>query len=135
MKRLINSTLAVMLFLAVICLAACTSENKNIWEDAVYTEDTELGSGGKTVTLEVTAIDKTVTFTIHTDKATLGAALLEHGIISGKDGLYTKVNGMTADYNVDQSYWAFYINGDYAMEGMDTTEISEGGVYKLEYTK
>ena len=48
--------------------------------------------------------------------ATLLAALLEHGLIAGEEtelGLMVKtVNGITADYNVDRSYWAFYINGD-----------------------
>ncbi len=31
------------------------------------------------------------------------------------------VNGMTADYDKDGVYWAFYINGVYAMTGIDAT--------------
>ena len=64
---------------------------------------------------------------------------MEHGLIAGEEGdygLYVKVvNGITADYDVDQSYWAFYIDGDYAMSGVDTTAITEGVTYQLVYTK
>jgi len=65
--------------------------------------------------------------------------LIEHGLIDGDEGpygLYVKVvNGMTADYDVDKSYWSFYINGEYAMTGVDATEITEGTTYQLVYTK
>ena len=64
---------------------------------------------------------------------------MEHGLIEGEDGAYglyvKKVNGILADYNVDASYWTFYINGEYAMSGVDTTNIDTSASYKLEYTK
>ena len=44
-----------------------------------------------------------------------------------------KVNGITADYDVDQSYWGFYIDGEYAMTGVDGTSIEEGRIYRLAY--
>ena len=51
-------------------------------------------------------------------------------------GLYVKVvNGITADYDVDQSYWAFYIGDEYAMTGVDATAVEEGVNYRLVYTK
>jgi hypothetical protein len=99
----------------------------------------EFGNGAKTVIVEIKAEEQQITFTVKTDKDTVGAALLEHALIAGEQsqyGLYVKVvNGMTADYDVDQSYWSFYINGEYAMTGVDSTEITEGTTYKLEYTK
>ena len=102
-------------------------------------KDTELGEGAKTVTVEVVAAEQTVKFTVHTDKETVGAALLELGLIAGEEsqyGLYIKqVNGITADYDVDQTYWAFYINGEYAMTGADSTELTDGAVYKFERAK
>ena len=65
--------------------------------------------------------------------------MFEHELISGEEsqyGLYIKsVNGIVADYDVDASYWAFYVDGEYAMSGVDTTEIAEGKVYQLVYTK
>lgn len=135
---------ALCLLLALVCLlslAACggKEEPAGLWENAVYQNDQEFGDGSKTVVVEVQAEEKTVTFTIHTDADTVGAALLEHELIAGDEGefgLYVKqVNGMTADYDVDQSYWAFYENDEYAMAGVDMTEIAEDVTYQLAYTK
>lgn len=141
MKRVINSTISVLLVLmCVICLVSCNAVDKTgVWENATYRKDMSFGDGAKVVVVEVKAEDQTVTFTLNTDKDTVGAALLEHELIAGEEseyGLYVKtVNGMLADYDIDQSYWGFYIDGEYAMSGVDTTEIVEGSVYKLEYTK
>ena len=116
-----------------------TIEKTGLWANATYVQDTEFGEGAKTTVVEVKANNQVVKFTIHTDKDTVGAALLEHNLIAGEDGaygLYVKVvNGITADYDVDQSYWSFYVNGDYAMTGVDSTAIEEGAVYSLVYTK
>ena len=83
--------------------------------------------------------EKTITFSVKTDKSTVGEALLDCGLIEGEAGAYglyiKKVNGVTADYDIDQSYWAFYENGAYAMAGVDMTEIDESVTYKLAYTK
>lgn len=142
MKKTINSAISVILSLAfVLCLGACTNapDAASLWENAVYTEDTELGEGAITAVVEVKIEDKTVTFTVHTDKTILGEALIENNLISGEQGdygLYIKsVNGVTADYDIDQSYWAFYVNGEYATTGIDGAEIDENAVYSLEYTK
>lgn len=74
-------------------------------------------------------------FEIHTDKETVGEALLELGLIAGEDGpygLYVKtVNGLTADYDKDKVYWAFYVNDAYASAGVDLTEIVEGEHYSF----
>ena len=114
-------------------------EKTGVWENATYLSDKEFGNGEKTLVVEVKAEEKLVTFTVKTDKATVGEALQEQGIVEGEQGQYglyiKKVNGITADFDVDQTYWAFYINGEYAMSGVDTTEITEGAMYKLEYTK
>ena len=141
MKHTIKSTVSIVLALVFLfCLVSCnTVEQTGVWENATYLRDMEFGSGSKTVVVEVKAEEQLVTFTIQTDKDTVGAALLEHGLIAGEEsqyGLYVKaVNGITADYDVDQSYWAFYINGEYAMTGVDSTEITEGAKYRFEYTK
>ena len=142
MKKVLNMTVAIVLMMAfAVCLCACgkTTDTDALWETATYGEDKEFGSGAKTVNIEVKAGDRSVTFTIHTDKDTVGEALFEHNLIDGDDGaygLYVKVvNGITADYDVDQSYWAFYINGETAMTGVDGENITEGAAYRLEYAK
>lgn len=106
---------------------------------ARYTEDTTLGEGGKTITVTVKDNEgKAVVFTIQTDAKTVGAALLENKLIAGDEsdyGMYIKVvNGLRADYDKDKAYWAFTIDGEMAMTGVDTTDIVDGGKYELVYT-
>ena len=95
-----------------------------------------LGTGEKSFDFTVTGTDGAVTeFEIHTDKATVGEALTELKLIAGEQGdygLYVKtVNGVTLDYDTDGKYWAFYIDGEYAMTGVDSTDITEGSTYSF----
>ena len=159
MKRTIKSTLALILALFMtLCLFACkqqaetpetsdlaaseaggTIAPEGLWKDATYLEDAEFGEGAKTVTVKVIAEDKSVTFTVKTDAKTLGEALLTHGLIAGDEGqygLYIKyVNGIRADYDLDQRYWNFTKNGEYMMTGADMTEIADGECYEFTYAK
>ena len=140
MKRIKKIITFVLILALTLALASCgTQDPTGLWENATYTQDTELGNGEKTVTVEVTAEEKTVTFTIKTDKSTVGEALLEHSLIEGEESQYglfiKKVNGITADYDKNGAYWAFYIDNEYAMSGVDTTEIAKNAVYRLEYAK
>ena len=48
--------------------------------------DKNFGSGSKTVVVEVKAEGQLVTFTVKTDKESVGAALMEHKIIEGEEG-------------------------------------------------
>ncbi len=144
MKNTIKTASILILALACIfCTVACERNKHNdktdLWKNATYLEDTEFGEGENKVVVEVKAEDKSVIFTVNTDKTTVGEALIEHNLIDGEQGdfgLYIKkVNGITADYDINQSYWAFYINGEYATSGVDSTEIAEDAAYLLEYTK
>ena len=78
-------------------------------------------------------------FVVSTDKETVGDALLELNLIEGDDreyGLYVKtVNGITADYDTDGTYWAFYVNGEYASTGVDSTPVNEGDTYEFKVEK
>ncbi len=142
MRNVKTSVLLVFLsILCIICLVSCgdTAEAEGLWEDAVYRKDMKFGDGAKTVQVEVKVQTQSVTFTLYTDAETLGEALIAHDLISGEAGefgLYVKVvNGITADYDVDQSYWSFCKNGEYMMTGVDATEIADGEHYELVYTK
>lgn len=95
---------------------------------------TYLGYGENVFELTVTDYDgKETAFHIHTDKETVGDALMELELIAGDEGpygLYVKtVNGITADFDKDGKYWAFYIDGEYAMSGVDVTKIEAGKAY------
>ena len=103
-------------------------------DTVVQAESGQLGEGSTVFSFTVTDQDGNETpFEIHTDKETVGEALLELGMIEGDEseyGLYVKtVNGITADYDTDGVYWAFYINDEYASTGVDSTTITEGDRY------
>ena len=75
------------------------------------------------------------TFTYTAPEGKLGTFLEAEGLIAGEgDGMFHTVDGEKTDWNVNQSYWAFYLNGEYAMSGIYDTDIVDGTVYKLEYT-
>ena len=91
-------------------------------------------TGEKAFIVEVYHADGTQkTFELKTDKETVGDALLETELISGTEGEYglmiLTVNGETHDYNVDGKYWAFYVDGEYAMSGVSSTAVTDGAVY------
>lgn len=79
------------------------------------------------------------TYTVKTDKKTVGDALVDAGLIKGEEGQFglyvTEVDGEYHKYEEDGYYWAFYENGDYAMAGVDSTDIKSGTEYMLKASK
>lgn len=135
--------IAALFLAAVLCfvLTACTKKTagEDLWAQAVYTEDATFGTGDKTLQVEVVAGEQSVTFTLHSDKQTVGEALSEHNLVEGEKGAYglyvKKVNGIVADYDVNQSYWAFSKGGESMMTGVDGAAFSDGEHFELTYTK
>ncbi|MBE6541239.1 MAG: DUF4430 domain-containing protein [Ruminococcaceae bacterium] len=127
--------ITAMALMTIGCQDNSDKQNDNVGGNEV-TDKTVLGEGSTVFDFTVTGLDgKTNAFEIHTDKTTVGDALLELGLIAGDAGdygLYVKtVNGVTVDYDTDGKYWAFYINGEYGMTGVDLTEITEGETYSF----
>lgn len=149
MKKIFKSSLSLLLSLALItAIALTTGCNDN--KETPKTSDTSVsesqkeivvkGDGKTKFSFSVTDKDgKTTDFEINTDKAIVGEALQELGLIEGDESEYglfvKKVNGITADFDVDKTYWAFYVNGAYASSGVDTTEIKEGESYAFKVEK
>ena len=135
--------IVAMTFTAVGCGAKDNGGNNQPSTEAQISTENEsnvLGEGQTKFAFVVVDKDGNETsFEIHTDKATVGEALLDVGLIAGdagEYGLYVKtVNGITADYDVDQTYWAFYVNGEYATAGVDVTTIEEGATYSFKVEK
>ena len=125
--RLILSRMLPLVLVAVMALVAVSCGE-------------QVEEGEKTFTFEVVSLEgETATFTITTEHQKVGEALLEEELIVGEQGpygLYVKtVNGITADYDVDGTYWAFYINGEYAMTGVDQTPVEDGATYAFKVEK
>ena len=98
------------------------------------------GSGEKSFTLVVTDLEgNDKTFDITTTKATLGEALVDEGLIAGTDSefglMVNTVDGVTADWDTDGTYWAIYVDGQYATTGVDMIEITNGATYSFVLTK
>lgn len=126
---------AICIIILAFTLCSCTAKN-DFKGEPVYTENTVLGEGETTFSISVIDYNgKETVFDISTDKTIVGEALTDFELIEGENGpygLYIKsVNGIRADYDIDGKYWAFYINGEYATSGVDTTEIIPGANYML----
>ena len=121
------------LVLAAVALVAVIALFAGIW----FATRPENAAGYKDFTLIVVHKDgATKYWDLVSNADNLGAALVADGIIVESDspGMYNTVDGETTDYSKDQSYWCFYIGDEMATEGMNTTPITEGAVYKLVYT-
>ena len=148
-KKITSWLLCIMLIVAMaFSTVGCgtNKQNNNNQEtptEAVVSEESKnnvLGEGQTKFLFTVVDKDGNETiFEIHTDKTTVGDALLDVNLIAGEEseyGLYVKtVNGITADYDVDKTYWAFYTNGEYAMSGVDATVIEDGVEYSFKVEK
>lgn len=134
-----NLLCAVLLAATALVTAGCANSSdpgpsSQLEGPTIVADGAVLGEGAQQFTLEVAdAEGAESTFTVNTDEETVGAALLALDLIQGEEGaygLYVKtVNGITADYDKDGVYWAFYINGAYATSGVDSTEVTDGAVY------
>ena len=127
-----SRALAVLLaFICVLSLSALVSCSND-------------GDGEKgtpiTITLEVVYPDgSSKEHTVKTDSSkNLRQALEGAGLISGDEGaygMYVKVvDGITADYDVDQSYWSLTKDGELC-SGVDSTKIADGDHFEFTYTK
>ena len=137
MKKTVISTAAIILSLVcILCFVSCGEkvEATGLWENATYLSDTTLGNGEKTVSFTVEAGDQSVTITLKTDKATLGEAMYEHGLVNDPS-FFNVLNGIEANWDKDQAYWAFYNGDDYMMVGIDEAEIDSEANYRFVYTK
>ena len=156
-KKIKSMLLCMMLAMAMaITAVGCGSKTENTADtqkntetaivntettvDAAAAQEIILGEGSVKFTFIVVDADGNETnFVVSTDKETVGDALLELNLIEGDDseyGLYVKtVNGITADYDTDGTYWAFYVNGEYASTGVDSTPVNEGDTYEFKVEK
>ncbi len=79
--------------------------------------------------------DKETTFGIRTDKETIGEALVEAGLLEGREEstgyvVYT-VDGVKHDHNTEGFYWVLYVDGELAEVDVMKTAIENGSTYEF----
>ncbi|MCF0129761.1 MAG: DUF4430 domain-containing protein [Pseudobutyrivibrio sp.] len=124
--------------IAVAVMAVVIAAMLIVWKVATPTA----GAGSKAITLEVVDNTGAVTSYDVTTEAEYLAEVFEEvdGLTVEGDvsdyGLYINtVNGVTADYNVDGSYWSIMVNDEYGQYGADAQPVTDGDKYGLVYTK
>jgi flagellar basal body-associated protein FliL len=97
--------------------------------------------GAKDITIEVIDNEEqSTTYEVKTDAEYLRQAMEESdmefsGTESDEYGMMVEtVNGLTADYNTDGSYWAFYVDSEYCSYGIDSQPLEDGQSYQIIYT-
>lgn len=97
--------------------------------------------GAKALTIEV--VDDqgaSKSYEVHTDAEYLRQAMEEaegltfEGTESEYGLMINTVNGVTADYNADGAYWAFFVNDNYCEYGIDAQPVNDGEAYRIVYT-
>ena len=97
--------------------------------------------GAKEISIEVVD-DKgeSKTYTAHTDAEYLRQVFdeIEDLSVEGTESDYglmvETVNGVTANYDVNGTYWAFYLGEDYCNYGVDQQPVEDGQAYRIVYT-
>ena len=133
----------VLIAAAALTLTACKKETDTATSSVESVNEetaSKVGDGKTEFAFRVTDKEGNSTeFIVCTDKTIVGEALLEAGLIEGEEGQFglfvKKVNGIVADYDIDKTYWAFYVDGEYGMTGVDQTEIEEGRIYEFRVSK
>ena len=137
MKKNFIFSRSLAVILALICvlsmalsLVSCSNDG-----DKIEGEGTPI-----TITLEVVGPDgSSKEHSVKTDSSkNLRQALEGAGLISGEEGaygLYVKVvDGITADYDVDGSWWSLTKDGELC-SGVDSTPIADGDKFEFTYSK
>lgn len=101
----------------------------------------QTSAGAKTVTINVVNSEgETKEYVVKTDAEYLRQVMDEakgftyEGVEDATSFMVMTVNGETADWSVDQSYWGFYINGEYCNYGINEQPVADGDVFTIEYT-
>ncbi len=146
-KKMLSLLLCIALIAALALFATGCNDETQPGEKPQATQATEAtvaatvkGEGNTVFTfIAVDKEGKETRFEIHTDETTVGAALSKLELIAGEQGDYGlymhTVNGQTLDWDKDGMYWAFYVNGEYALKGVDQTEIDPAATYMIKAEK
>ena len=126
MKRILMIAMAAAL---AVALAACTGGN----------QAPVLGEQEITLTVTVVYEDGSdEQFELTTRYTYLGDALLEAGLVQGDESsmglMIHTINGVRADFALDNAWWQFFVNGESSMTGVSATRIDPTATYEFRFT-
>lgn len=101
-----------------------------------YAEKSTVGS--KSIVITVTYEDKAQqSYKLKTDAQYLKEAAQTVLTLDGEDTQYGytvySINGVEANFNKGNAYWALYVNGEYGNYGVDTQPVTDGDTYAFVY--
>lgn len=100
--------------------------------------------GSKSITIEVVdSKNESEVYELKTDAQFLEQAMdeaKEQGLtFEASEGPYglsvSKVNGERAVFELDNAYWAFYVNGVYCSYGISQQPVEDGDAFEIVYEK
>ncbi len=112
-----------------------------LWVYTMYKEKPVEGT--KSIVIEVVNKEgETTEYPLQTDAQFLLEAMREAEALGfsfvGKEDVYgvvvSEVNGETADFNVDNAYWSFNVNGEYCNYGISEQPVEDGDRFSIVYT-
>jgi len=140
MKRRFFSSFAILTaFTAVMMFSGCGNNIAERLDAAREVEAQNIGHWDTTFRFEVIDLDdNALAWYVSTNKNIVGDALLYVGLIAGDVGAFglfvTEVNGVAANFAANNTWWAFFIDGEMAMTGVDVTNIEQGRTYAFVLT-
>lgn len=132
MKRVLTLVLCLCLCLAVFAGCGAQPQDGSVADSSASSVEEKAQ-----ITVKIVFPDGTdKTLSISTDKEFLADALVDEGIIEYvEDGLYTTVDGVTADFSADGSWWCLTKDGVMTNDGFNTQPIADGDKFEITYTK
>lgn len=131
----------MVMLAAMTILVGCAEDTNGTENGAVVESGTEqdIGQGDTTFRFEVVDPDEVLSvWNVSTSEETLGAALVAVGLIAGDDTewglMVSEVNGIVADFNANGAWWALWVDGEFAMTGVDGVYVESGATYAFVYT-
>ncbi len=143
-RSVLIAIIAFVVLIAVVVTAYVVFKERP--EETKGTETVEVTNEvGETEIVTIGAKDVTLTvvddkgeskaYELKTDALYLNEAMEEAGIVYEAEGTYVNtINGIAADYDKDQSYWSFEVNGEYCNYGIFEQPVNDGDSFVIAYT-
>ena len=135
-KVLMTFLAAALILSSLIVLSACGEKGGDVSSTGTPSPSSVSSEAEKiSITFKIIKDGETKEFAIKTDEKYLANALVDEGLVEyANDGYYNTIDGITADFSKDKSWWCVTVGGKSSMLGMNEIELKNGGSYEATYT-